>query len=185
VTGAFSKQEFRDSARERRRVLGAAQPDFAQVLARHADALGITPGVIVGGYRALPDEADPGLLLAALAERGCTIAFPRVTAKDAALEFHAVPDGEALTPGAFGVAEPLAHWPRAQPSVLLVPLLAFDALGHRLGYGGGYYDRSLAALKPRAIGVAFAGQQVDALPKDVHDYRLNAILTEHGLTTFA
>jgi 5-formyltetrahydrofolate cyclo-ligase len=68
--------------------------------------------------------------------------------------------------------------------VLLVPLLAFDAEGYRLGYGGGFYDRTLAALQARAIGIAFAGQRVDFLPRDAHDYSLDAVLTEQGLTRF-
>jgi 5-formyltetrahydrofolate cyclo-ligase len=95
-----------------------------------------------------------------------------------------VPGGEVLTPGAFGVHEPLAHWPAISPRVLLVPLLAFDAEGYRLGYGGGFYDRTLAALQARAIGIAFAGQRVDFLPRDAHDYPLDAVLTEQGLTRF-
>ncbi len=118
---------------------------------------------MVGGYHALPDEADPRLLLERLVELGCHVAFPRVAREGyAALEFHVVPDGEVLRPGSFGVHEPLAHWPRAvTASVLLVPLLAFDAGGHRLGYGGGFYDRTLKALNVRAIGIAYAGQEVD------------------------
>jgi 5-formyltetrahydrofolate cyclo-ligase len=185
VMGAFSKPELRRLAREKRTALAASLPDFAAEIAAFAAALEIAPGTVVGGYHALPEEADPRSLLAALAKLGCHIAFPRVTTKKAPLEFHHVSDGEVLKPGAFGVAEPLAHWPVARPFVLLVPLLAFDETGHRLGYGGGYYDRTLAALKPRAVGIAFSGQQVDALPKDVHDYPLDAILTEHGLTNFA
>jgi 5-formyltetrahydrofolate cyclo-ligase len=79
----------------------------------------------------------------------------------------------------------LAHWPRVIPDILLVPLLAFDDHGYRLGYGGGYYDRTLAAIRrARAIGIAYAGQRMDFLPHDAHDYPLNAILTETGLTEF-
>jgi 5-formyltetrahydrofolate cyclo-ligase len=99
-----------------------------------------------------------------------------------ALEFHRVPQGYVLMPGSFGIHEPLAHWPVVTPSVLLVPLLAFDGSGHRLGYGGGYYDRTLAGLKNvRAIGIAYAGQQIEALPHEAHDIRLDAVLTEKGL----
>ncbi len=106
----------------------------------------------------MQDEADPALLLARLVELGCAIAFPRVAAKQPPLDFHHVPDGEVLEPGAFGIHEPLAHWPRCNAHLLLVPLLAFDDRGHRLGYGGGFYDRTLAALNVPAIGIAYAGQ---------------------------
>ncbi len=183
-----SKAELRDVALRRRAQLRS--DGFAARLAAHAGALKIAPGAIVAGYHAHRDEADPALLLRALAAAGAHIAFPRVTVKDAALEFHCVPDGEVLHPGAYGIHEPLAHWPRVIPDVLLVPLLAYDDHGYRLGYGGGYYDRTLADLsgaalpQARAIGIAYAGQRMDFLPHDAHDYPLHAILTETGLTDF-
>ncbi|MEO7055131.1 MAG: 5-formyltetrahydrofolate cyclo-ligase [Rhizomicrobium sp.] len=178
-----SKAEIREIARRRRADLRTEE--FAAALAAHAGLLKIPAAAIVAGYHAHRDEADPALLLQALATRGMHIAFPRVAAKHAALEFHRIPDGEMLRPGAFGIHEPLAHWPVATPDVLLVPLLAFDNDGYRLGYGGGYYDRSLAVLpRARAIGIAYAGQRVDILPRDAHDCRLNAVLTENGLTEF-
>ncbi len=153
-------------------------------LAAFAEDLALPPGTIVGGYHAHNDEADPALLLARLVELGCAAALPRVTAKDAPLEFHHVPDGAVLEPGSFGIPEPLGHWPRATPNLLLVPLLAFDHHGHRLGYGGGFYDRTLEALKIPAIGIAYAGQEVASLPHEPHDRTLSAILTEHGLRAF-
>jgi 5-formyltetrahydrofolate cyclo-ligase len=156
---------------------------FAAALAARAGALRIAPGTVVAGYHAQRDEADPGLLLQALARGGAQIAFPRVAGKGQSLAFHLVPDGEALQPAAYGIYEPLDHWPRAVPDILLVPLLAYDDRGHRLGYGAGYYDRTLAALpKARAIGIAYAGQRMDFLPHDAHDYPLHAVLTENGLT---
>jgi 5-formyltetrahydrofolate cyclo-ligase len=195
VTQAMtSKAELRKTAREKRK--GLAFADFAAALARHADALQTRPGMIVGGYHALPEEADPALLLEALVARGCHIAFPRVAAKSQPLDFHRIPDGEVMAKGAYGIHEPLDHWPRAMPGLLLVPLLAFDAGGHRLGYGGGFYDRTLsarAAMPPTnpsqrgpffAVGIAYAGQQVDFLPNGAHDYPLDAVLTEQGLKVF-
>jgi 5-formyltetrahydrofolate cyclo-ligase len=179
------KFELRRIARERRKGLMMANPDFAQKIAMHAEALGIVPGTIVGGYHALPDEADPSRLLARLVAMNCHVAFPRVAAKDAPLEFHLVPDGEVLSPGAFGIHEPLAHWPPVEPALLLVPLLAFDADGHRLGYGGGFYDRTLEGLNIPAIGIAFAGQEVSSIPSEPHDRRLDALLTEQGLRRFS
>ena len=178
-----SKQELRHAAREKR--LGLKDPRFAQAIADHAEALGVPSGTVVGGYHALPDEADPALLLERLVELGCHIAYPRVVGKGLPLEFHRVPDGEVLAPGTFGVHEPLDTWPRFVPGVLLVPLLAFDATGIRLGYGGGFYDRTLAALPDvRAVGIAYAGQEMDSIPREPHDRALREILTEQGLRRF-
>jgi 5-formyltetrahydrofolate cyclo-ligase len=184
----FTKAQLREVARARRAEL--LSEGFAAAIAAHAGQLKIAPGAIVAGYHAHRDEADPVLLLEALARAGAHVAFPRVTAKNAALEFHLVPDREILRPGRFGIREPLDHWPRVTPDSLLVPLLAYDDQGYRLGYGGGYYDRTLAALSgaalpgARAIGIAYAGQRMDFLPHDAHDYPLDAILTENGLTEF-
>jgi len=177
-----SKSELRTAAREKR--LSLVRKDYAGEIARHAESLKIAKASVVGGYHALPDEADPGLLLERLVELGCHIAYPRVVGRGLPLEFHRVPDGEVLAPGAFGIHEPLDIWPRAVPNVLLVPLLAFDPSGHRLGYGGGFYDRTLAMLKVPAIGIAYAGQEMDLLPHQPHDAKLDAILTEGGLTKF-
>lgn len=176
-----TKSDLRHEARIKRKAL--ARPDFAGLIARHAGALGVAKGAIVGGYHALPDEADPRALLARLVEMGVHIAFPRVAARAMPLEFHLVPDGEVLAPGHYGIPEPMAHWPAVKPALLLVPLLAFDAAGHRLGYGGGFYDRTLESLNVPAIGIGYAGQEVAALPREAHDIALHGILTEHGLTT--
>lgn len=178
-----TKSELRIAAREKR--LGLKRADFAVEIARHAEALAIPKGLVVGAYHALPDEADPALLLERLVELGCHIAYPRVTGKGLPLEFHRIPDGEVLAPGAFGIHEPLDIWPRAKPDMLLVPLLAFDASGHRLGYGGGFYDRTLALLKVPAIGIAYAGQEAASLPRGPHDRTLDMVLTEQGLRRFS
>jgi len=177
------KAQLRLLARARRASL--RDEDFARRLAAHAGLLGVAPGMIVGAYHAHRDEADPALLLKALARSGAHIAFPRVTEKDAGLQFHLVPDGEILSPGRYGIHEPLAHWPAARPTLLLVPLLAYDDQGYRLGYGGGYYDRTLALLPgARAIGIAYDGQRMPSLPHDAHDCPLHALLTESGLREF-
>jgi 5-formyltetrahydrofolate cyclo-ligase len=179
----LSKHDLRATAREKRRTL--RYPDFPEAIARHAEALPIQEGSVVGGYHALPDEADPALLLERLVGLGCHIAYPRVAAKNQPLEFHRVPDGEVLAPGAFGIHEPLDSWPRAMPQVLLVPLLAFDGTGHRLGYGGGFYDRTLARLNVPAIGIGYAGQEVASLPSAPHDRTLDMVLTEQGIRRFS
>ena len=179
----LGKAELRQLARQRRALLGDLE--FAQRLKDQAKKLWIEPGMIVGGYHAHQDEADPVLLLKKLAQLGAHIAFPRMIAEKAGLEFHLVPDGEVLSPGRHGIHEPLAHWPKVIPQLLLVPLLAYDDQGYRLGYGGGYYDRTLAVLSGvRAIGITFGGQRMESLPHDPHDHPLDAILTEDGLKEF-
>ncbi|HEX2759083.1 MAG TPA: 5-formyltetrahydrofolate cyclo-ligase, partial [Rhizomicrobium sp.] len=77
------------------------------------------------------------------------------------------------------------HFPLARPDLLLAPLLAFDRAGHRLGYGGGFYDRTIALLGVPAIGIAYAGQEISSLPVEAHDIALDGILTEHGLKRFS
>jgi 5-formyltetrahydrofolate cyclo-ligase len=177
-----SKAELRRDARQRRKALGHV--DIGPALAAHAVDLKLQPGTIVGGYHALPEEADPALLLKALMAQGCHIAFPRIAGKGMSLDFHKIPDGEVLRPGSLGVLEPLAHWPKVVPGILFVPLLAFDSRGHRLGYGGGFYDRTLAAFRVPAIGIAYAAQETGSLPVEPHDMALDSILTQQGLRTF-
>ena len=183
-----SKNHLRDEARGRRAVLAAERPDFAGRVAAHTDALAIPRGSLVGAYVAMTGEADPHLILKKLALADCSFALPRVAAKRRPLEFHHWEPGRELVKSAFGVMEPAPDWPRAQPRILLVPMLAFDADGYRLGYGGGFYDMTLAALRAtadiRAIGVAFAGQEVTSLPHEAHDQRLDMAVTESGIRSF-
>jgi 5-formyltetrahydrofolate cyclo-ligase len=187
-TVSDAKAQLRKQARARREELVRAYPDFAAQLASHADALAVAPNTVVGAYVALPHEADPHVLLKQLVARGATLAFPRVHAKGQPLVFHHWKPGRELNKGAYGILEPGADWPVAHPRTLLVPLLAFDKTGHRLGYGGGFYDRTIAMLRStgetRTIGIAYAGQEMDALPHDEHDIALNTVLTENGLRRF-
>jgi 5-formyltetrahydrofolate cyclo-ligase len=184
----LEKQEMRSRERQRRGELARALPDFGRRIAAHIDELPITPDARVSGYRALAEEADPSGLVSALQANGCEICYPRVHMKGQPLWFHVPVANEPWVPGAFGIPEPRADWPRAFPSVLLVPLLAFDATGHRLGYGGGYYDRTLAQLRHErtvmAIGVAFGGQEVSSVPHDSSDETLDMVITEAGVRRF-
>jgi 5-formyltetrahydrofolate cyclo-ligase len=182
VQAMLSKSELRKLAREKRK--NVPHRDIGAALAAHAGALRLAPGSVVGGYHALPEEADPALLLQALAAKGYRIAYPRMVARGQPLEFHLVPDGEVLRRGSHGVHEPQGHWPSVMPHLLLVPLLAFDRNGHRLGYGGGFYDRTLSAYRIRAIGLAYAAQEMENLPTEAHDIALDGVLTERGLTRY-
>ncbi len=180
------KTELRRKAEAHRKTL--ATPGHAAALAAYADALEIAPEAVVAGYAAFRDEADPRLLLLALAARGHPLALPAMIGKAQPLRFQRWCEGDALVMHPYGVAEPHPDSAVVVPSVLLVPLLAFDAQGSRLGYGGGYYDRTLAALRTAgrvcAIGIAYAGQELPAVPHGAHDERLDGVLTENGLMQF-
>jgi 5-formyltetrahydrofolate cyclo-ligase len=179
-----SKADLRRIALEHRATLSAPADAFAA----HAEALALAPGAVVAGYAAFRDEADPAALMAALAAKGHPLALPRIAAKRAPLVFHRWRQGEPLGAHQFGMAEPDPAAATVTPDVLLVPLLAFDAQGWRLGYGGGFYDCTLAKLRAAktifAVGLAFTGQEIAAVSHDAHDQRLDAILTENGLTRF-
>ncbi len=141
------------------------------------------PGAVVAGFWPLPGEIDIRPLLDGLHARGHVLCLPETPPRGQALIFRAWRPGDMLIPGRFNTQHPADRV--ITPDFVLVPLLAFDALGNRLGYGGGYYDRTLAAL-PGAfrLGCAFAAQEMEAVPVDAHDLKLNAIATEHGLTRF-
>jgi 5-formyltetrahydrofolate cyclo-ligase len=104
------------------------------------------------------------------------------------LDFHRYDVGQTLVPGGFGLSEPARDWPQVEPDVLVVPLLAFDARGYRIGYGAGFYDRTLAKLRAArnvlAVGFAFAGQEFETVPHDENDQRLDWIVTEIGARKF-
>jgi 5-formyltetrahydrofolate cyclo-ligase len=138
----------------------------------------------VSGFAALPDELSAGPLLERLAWDGYRLALPTVQGKGRPLLFRAWAPGDAMDEGVWGIAEPKADKVVVEPDILLVPLLAFDRRGWRLGYGGGFYDRTLAALRARrpiaAVGLAYDEQQVDAVPYLDYDQRLDWVLTPSG-----
>jgi len=153
----------------------------------------MTPTTIFAGYMPIGSELDCLPLLNRLAAAGVPLCLPVVTAPGQPLVFRSWLPDDPLAPGSFGTSEPTAAAPEVSPQVLLVPMLAFDRQGHRLGYGGGYYDRTLKALRAArdggggivAIGVAFAGQLRDKVPVSEDDQPLDWILTEIGATCFA
>jgi 5-formyltetrahydrofolate cyclo-ligase len=185
---SLDKPALRHTASKRRLELARDCPDFAQRIASFADNFHIAPHAIVSGYWPMGDEADPRALMTAIAARGHPLALPRVEKKHAPLVFHRWREGEHLVTHKFGMSEPHMDREVVVPDVVLVPLLAFDADGHRLGYGGGFYDRTLEALRANhkigAIGIAYAGQEIEAVPHENHDHRLDAVLTENGLRHF-
>ena len=138
------------------------------------------PGAVVSGFWPLGPEIDTRPLLLALHESGHRIALPVTPRRGEALTFRGWHPGDVLVRERFGTMRPIGEI--LVPDVLLVPLLAFDAAGGRLGYGGGFYDRTLAGLPGRfRLGCAFAVQQVDAVPVGPYDIRLDAVATELGI----
>ena len=184
---ASAKTALRLVLRRRRKVLAAEAPDAAlRVAALAPDHL--FSARIVAGYRPQGGELDPWPLLRRLAQAGAQIVLPRADARDAPLVFHRHADAETLAPDAFGVPAPLNTAPVLAPDLILVPLLAFDAAGGRMGQGAGCYDRTLAAARSTGavtvVGLAYAGQEVAAVPAEPHDQLLDAVLTETGYRAF-
>lgn len=159
--------------------------DASRRLAAHGlDFLRIKPGQIVSGFAAIKDEIDPAPLMLWLHAEGVKLALPVMVGKGVPLVMRSWTPGDALGSAAWGIAEPLDDKPEVDPDVVLVPLLAFDASGSRLGYGGGFYDRTLARLrriKPVvAVGLAYDELKVDAVPIESYDERLDWVLTPSG-----
>ena len=141
-------------------------------------------GATVSGFASLPDEFRLWPLLRSLSAQGYALALPVMQGKGKPLIFRAWSPGDAMDSGVWGIAEPKADKAALEPDILLVPLLAFDAAGWRLGYGGGFYDRTLNGLRARksvvAVGIAFDEQRVDAVPHLDYDERLDWVLTPSG-----
>ncbi len=144
------------------------------------------PGSVVSGYAPIRTEIDPGPLMLRLQALGARLALPVTPPKGSrgGLVFRLWEPHHPLARGHFQVDEPLASAPEVEPDLLLVPLLAFDKARHRLGYGAGYFDRTLERLRATktvtAIGLAYAVQEVDLIPAGAHDQRLDAVLTERA-----
>ena len=186
------EETFAVKAAMRKRALALRSKAFRQhrataseAVAAIADAkLPFRPGLVVSAYLAMGDEFDPVPVLTRAAARGIVGAMPIVVRKGEPLRFRRWMPGDPTRPAGFGTREPVESAPEIEPDLLLVPLLAFDAQGYRLGYGGGFYDRTLAGLRQRkpilAVGFAYAEQEVDAVPREGHDQRLDALLTPAG-----
>lgn len=181
----FSLVELKKAARAR--ALAARQgcdPALGQALARHVMESGIIPpGAVVSGFWPMAGEIDIKPLLAALHAGAHRVLLPQTPPLGQPLLFRRWTPETRMIRERFGTYRPDGEIDT--PDVLLVPLLAFDRHGHRLGYGGGYYDRTLAGLPGRpAIGCAFSAQELDAVPVDDYDAPLTAVATERGFIRF-
>ena len=160
----------------------------AEYLARRGLPVDLMPGAVVAGYSPIRSEIDPAPLMQMLAARGARLALPVIISGDQPLGFRAWSEGDRLERGPLGIPEPRAGAAELVPDILLVPLAAFDGRGHRIGYGAGHYDRTLAQLRAAkaiaAIGLAFAVQEIEAVPALSHDAALDYVLTETSLFDF-
>src|SRR5271169_708651 len=178
------KAELRRTAMARREALPATERiEAAQAIA--ARGLPIAVGMVVSGYSPLKSEISPMPLLRRCADAGAALALPVVVGRGKPLVMRAWAFGAPLDSGVWGIRQPTPAAPEVFPDILIVPLLAFDRRGHRIGYGAGYYDMTLAKLrdlKPvTAIGIAFAAQEIDLVPTTPRDARLDLVLTEREI----
>lgn len=178
------KDALRRALRARRRDLALLTPDAAERAAAHLPLESLPPAKVVAGYHALGAELSPWPVLRRFAALGARIALPAAPQAHAPLVFRAFEPDQALEPDAAKIPSPTAEAEALVPDLVIAPLVAFDRAGYRLGQGGGYYDRTLKALRAIrpvfVIGLAYAGQEVDRIPRDDHDQPLDAILTETG-----
>lgn len=182
------KARLRAQMKDRRRALAARRGELAPLMAEHfITSVSLASGACVAGYWPLAAEADPREAMARLSAAGHGVALPVMTPQRG-LDFRRWRPGDALQERRYGIFEPGPEAAAADPAVLLVPLLAFDRAGTRLGHGAGFYDRALTGLRARhevlSVGWAFAGQEVEKLPAEPHDVALDAVVTEAGVTWF-
>jgi 5-formyltetrahydrofolate cyclo-ligase len=180
---AAIKAELRQQALARRDGLPAAErAQAAATIAERPFPVAVAPGTIVAGFMPMKSEINPLPLLRKLADAGARLALPVVDGRGKPLIMRAWGVGEPLAAGVWGIREPPPTAPQVAPDILIVPLLAFDRAGHRIGYGAGYYDMTIAGLREQkavvAIGIAFADQEIAAVPATPHDAPLDLVLTE-------
>lgn len=185
MLSGWQKNRLRRKALSRRTALVKTQSDAGRLLAGHfPDEAWPSVNAVVAGYWPVRGEIDPRPLMETFLLEQAQLALPVVMAKDAPLQFRAWHPDDALEPGAFGIDVPGEKRPVLTPSLLLVPLVAFDARCHRIGYGAGFYDRSLSALRAQrpvvTVGLAYEGQRISKVPAGRHDVALDYVVTEAG-----
>jgi 5-formyltetrahydrofolate cyclo-ligase len=183
------KTQIRRDAVARRDALPAAErAAAAATIAARPLPVAVPSGAIVSGFSPLKSEINPVPLMRAFAAAGAALALPVVAGRGQPLTMRAWAFGEPLVAGVWGIREPPPAAAEVFPDILIVPLLAFDRTGHRIGYGAGYYDMTIARLrsvKPvMAIGIAYAAQEIAEIPATERDARLDFVLTEREAIDF-
>jgi 5-formyltetrahydrofolate cyclo-ligase len=180
----ISKSALRAGALARRAALTSEQRAAANaaIAGRVKAVLAVLKPRVIAGYVPIRSECDPSAILERARASGIAVALPAVVdRKSIAFRLHEA--GAALAPSGFGTMAPGADAPSADPDLILVPLVGFDRRGHRLGYGRGYYDRAIASARAKGrrvplVGLAFSVQEVEAIPAEAHDVRLDWVVTE-------
>jgi 5-formyltetrahydrofolate cyclo-ligase len=180
----FDKPTLRQAALARRDAMPAAERAAAvESVTQRPFPIVVTPGMIVSGYSPMRSEFNPVPLMRKLADMGAGLALPVTPKRGNPLIMRAWAFGDELASGVWGIREPKSEAPEVFPDIMLVPLAAFDRSGHRIGYGAGYYDMTIArirAIKPvTAIGIAFAVQEIERVPATPFDQQLDLVLTEN------
>lgn len=183
-----AKATLRREAHAARAALSAEErEEAARVVARlFFEEIAYAPEDVIAGYWRIRDELDCQPILIRLMDSGQKVVLPVVQGQEAPLDLRVWEADQPLYEAGFGTLAPSDLAPRAEPDIVLMPLLGFDNAGTRLGYGGGYYDRTLASLgrKPMLVGLAFAAQEVPHIPREAHDVPLDALVTEQGVRFF-
>ena len=177
------KVELRRAAIARRDALPAeVRQAAAETIAARAFPIPITPGMIVSGFMPMRSEINPLPLMRKLQGQGARLALPVVAGRGKPLVMREWTFGAPLQAGVWGIRQPAPEAAALDPDILLVPLLAFDRAGYRIGYGAGYYDLTIARLRARkaviAVGLGFAVQEIAGVPATPRDSRLDLVLTE-------
>jgi 5-formyltetrahydrofolate cyclo-ligase len=165
-----------------------SRSEAAASASRHfIEGVALTPTDVVAAYWPIREELDCRPLLTWLMDNLQPVCLPVVRGDEEPLDMRLWEQGTPLYPSGFGTLAPADTSPIAEPDVIIVPLLGFDATGTRLGYGGGYYDRTIAAMRkrPRLVGFAFSTQELPNVPRAPHDRPLDSIITELGIRHFA
>jgi 5-formyltetrahydrofolate cyclo-ligase len=165
----------------------AARAAAAKAAAQHFfDAVPLASSDIVAGYWKIKDEMDCQPILVRLMDSLQPVCLPVVLGDDQPLSLRLWEPHAPLYEAGFGTLAPAEFAPQVEPEIIIMPLLGFDSAGTRLGYGGGYYDRTLVRLvkKPRLIGLAFAAQELASVPREPHDVPLDMVITERGAQIF-
>lgn len=185
-----AKAACRRQALVQRAKLNDLLPDAATMLASHASRLTSLYGSgVFAGYMPIHSELSPLALLKSLVGLGCDLALPITPQVGQPLRFHRWEIDGLLNDGPYGTKQPPADNDKCNPDVILAPLLAFDVDGWRLGYGGGFYDRTVASLRRlgqrvKLIGIAYEEQKLDKLPVGPFDMPLDAVLSPDGIKEF-
>jgi 5-formyltetrahydrofolate cyclo-ligase len=183
------KAQLRAEALARRDALpAAARQAAAAAIANRAFPVAVTPGTIVSGFSPMNSEINPVPLMRKLSDAGAQLALPVVQARGKPLIMRAWHFGAPLKAGQWGIREPTPDAAEVAPDILIVPLAAFDRAGHRIGYGAGYYDLTINALRAKkkivAVGIAYAVQEIPKVPTTERDARLDLVLTEREVIDF-